>query len=373
MQGDFHYYATYCAAHLAGFNHDECLDICYSANLVDFCSDSMLAGISGPRDAATTQLQLELVSSTTDILGLQNITRIWSSFHFLPYDLYANPRFMCSGLYRKKYRLICKPNGMLLTGTVNLAKGASLQAIGLAMHVLADTWAHMYFAGTPSLVINNTTNDFKELLPDGSKRNITFVHNPVATDDLEQSIYVNSLYQMSENSIMNLGHGRAGHLPDYSFARYSYMPAWDSYEETVKDNPSDYFHAFCQMIYALKYLRGEYDSFKTGTYYDGLSYSLTEQVKKIINTRQLDASEDWKALGESLSGCTIEPFNPSLYLDEYKNAPKDEKSRTWLGRFFQAAIRQKLMVSGEIFRSRSLLAGFPVEGMAALWKRRRKK
>ena len=25
---------------------------------------------------------------------------------------------------------------------------------------------------------------------------------------------------------MNLGHGRAGHLPDYSFAHYRYQPAW---------------------------------------------------------------------------------------------------------------------------------------------------
>ena len=28
------------------------------------------------------------------------------------------------------------------------------------MHVLADTWAHRNFAGTPSLVINNTTGYF---------------------------------------------------------------------------------------------------------------------------------------------------------------------------------------------------------------------
>ena len=51
--------------------------------------------------------------------------------------------------------------------TVKLARGGSLQAAGLAMHVLADTWAHSNFAGTPSLVINNTNYHFFELLPDG--------------------------------------------------------------------------------------------------------------------------------------------------------------------------------------------------------------
>jgi hypothetical protein len=31
------------------------------------------------------------------------------------------------------------------------------------MHVLADTWAHRNFAGTPSLVINNTDYYFYEI------------------------------------------------------------------------------------------------------------------------------------------------------------------------------------------------------------------
>ena len=64
-----------------------------------------------------------------------------------------------------------------------------------------------------------------------------------APDDLDNSIYTNSLYQRSENTIMNLGHGMAGHFPDYSFARYRYLPAWGGYEEIIKDNPSDYMKA----------------------------------------------------------------------------------------------------------------------------------
>lgn len=359
MQADFHYYATYCAAYLAGYDHRECLEICYSANFVDWCSDSLLSGLGAPKAAATTQLQPELVNAGTDILGLQNMTRIWSSFHFLPYDLRVNLRFRCSVFYRNKYRLICRPNGRLLTYTVNLAKGMPLQAVGLAMHVLADTWAHMNFAGTPSLVINNTGNDFTELLPDGSERKITFIHNPVAPDNLEKSIYVNSLYQTGENSIMNLGHGRAGHLPDYSFARYTYMPAWNNYETITKDNPSDYYHAFCQMIYAMKYLRGEIDSFETNRYYTDLGDRLTEEVNRIINIRRTDASEDWKALGESLSGESIDPFELTRYNEEYKNAPAGGRDETFLGRFIAAAIKQKNMVSAEILNSGSMLAGFP--------------
>ena len=43
MQEDFHYYATYCAAMLAGFTHEESLDICYSAQFVDVCSATLLS------------------------------------------------------------------------------------------------------------------------------------------------------------------------------------------------------------------------------------------------------------------------------------------------------------------------------------------
>ena len=242
MQKDFHYYATYCAAYIAGYSHEESLAVGYSAQFVDCCSKSLLTKLSGPKSAATTQLQLEMMDEKMDPVSLQNITRIWSSFHFLPGDLYAEKKRV-SRLYKNKYRMICKPNGTLVKDTVELAKGRSLPAVGFAMHVLADTWAHQNFAGTPSLVINNTNFHFFELLEDGQRRKIDFRHNPSAEDDLEKSIYTNSIYQAQEHSVMNLGHGRAGHLPDYSFVRYVYLPAWTDYEEMMKDNPSDYYHA----------------------------------------------------------------------------------------------------------------------------------
>ena len=62
--------------------------------------------------------------------------------------------------------MICNSNGALLADTVNLAKDKSLQAVGIAMHITADTWAHKYFAGTPSMAINNTDNHFFEIMPE---------------------------------------------------------------------------------------------------------------------------------------------------------------------------------------------------------------
>ena len=360
MQKDFHYYATYCAAYLAGYSHEESLDICYSAQLVDWCTRTLLGKLKAPLSAATTQLQLELMDARTDLIGLQDITRIWASFHFLPYDLHAK-KSGCSKAYLYKYRLICKPNGPLLVDTVELARRKSLQAVGLAMHVLADTWAHQNFAGTPSLVINNTNYYFYELMPDGTEREIRFSHSPSAPDDVFKGVYSSSIYQGNENSIMNLGHGRAGHLPDYSFARYRYLPAWGEYEEIIKDNPTDYLHAFCQMVEAMRYLRGDREDFAPERYDWETIRPWEAEIRAILEKRQLNAEADWKAFGEKLTGREIEDFDLEKYQREYMEAPKEKKDETFLGKFILAALAQKSMVTNRIFSSGNPLAGFSVD------------
>ena len=364
MQLDFHYYGTYCAAVLAGYTHEESLAIAYSDQFVDCCSTTLLTSLKAPLSAASTQLQLEMMDARTDLVGLQDITRIWASFHFLPQNLYAVKR-RCSKRYLSKYRLICGPNGDLLTETVNLARNnGSLQAAGVAMHILADTWAHRYFAGTPSLVINNTNYYFYELLGEGQdaeERQVRFRHNPAAPDDLEKGLYTNSLYQSSENAIMNLGHGRAGHLPDYSFVRYKYLPAWGDYVEIIKDNPSDYYHAFCQMIYALKVLRGVYPSFETNTYDWDAAAPYSDEIKAFFKKRQLDDSEDWKILAKKLSGQDVEDFVLEKYHDEYRSASLSGKDDTFLGQFFLATLAQKSMVTNKIYTSGNRLAGFSID------------
>lgn len=358
MQADFHYYATYCAAILAGYTHGEALELCYSAQFVDCCTKTYLKSIGASIHAATSQSQAELVDVRTDIIGLQDITRIWASFHFLPKDLYAvTPR--ATRTYKNKYRLICGPNGELLKDTVELAKGKSLQASGIAMHVLADTWAHMNFAGTPSLVINNTTNDFYEVMFDGTLTKISFRHAPGAADDIENFTYNSTVFNPSEKNILNLGHGHAGHLPDYSFIRYKYLPAWGGYRECLKDNPSDYRNAFCQMMYAMKYFRGEIDAFNTDTYDEDAIKPYGDRIMEILTKRRLDASEDWKLLGEELSGESIPDFDVNRYADEYRQA--EDKESTFLGRFAIAALSQKSMVTNKIFSSGNDLAGFSID------------
>ena len=363
MNQDFHYYGTYCAAILAGYTAEESLSIAYCANFVNFRTRSLLVRIKGPLAAATSMQQLEMMDSGVDLISLQNITRIWSSFHFLPGDLHAARRG-CGRRYLNKYRLICNPNGELAAATVKLAKDKGLEAAGIAMHVLADTWAHRYFAGTPSLVINNTNEYFYELLPGENgftRRQIRFMHNPAAEDDPETGRYNCSVYQPNENSVMNLGHARAGHLPDYSWIRYIYLPAWGEFRELLKDNPSEYMHAFRQMVYALRFLRGDYEDFQTARYDTEKVDPLAEEITRILETRQLNASADWKALGEKLSGVPIPDFDIETHQAEYVQADAIAREDTLLGRFLKAALAQKSMVTGHIFQSGNHLAGFSVD------------
>ena len=362
MNSDFHYYATFCAAYLAGYTAEESRNIAWCAQFTDCCSTTFLTRVRGPKEAATTQLQLELANARTDLIGLQKITRIWASFHFLPGDLTAE----VSGgkFYRDKFRLICNVNSPLLKETVNLAKENGTEAAGLAMHVLADTWAHRFFAGTPSLVINNTNYHFYELITENGglrERKVTFRHNPSAPDDLDRGIYNNTVMRLGESAIMNLGHGRAGHLPDYSFMRYRYMPAWGNYTVVTKNNPSDYMRAFRQMVYALRCIRGAEGEFCLCRYDAGTVDPWASEIKSILTKRRPDASEDWKALGLRLSGFELPGFNISEYEQEYLSAQGDGKDDTVLGRFFMAALRQKSMVTNKIFMSGNPLAGISVD------------
>ena len=158
---------------------------------------------------------------------------------------------------------------------------------------------------------------------------------------------------------MNLGHGRAGHLPDYSFAVYRYIPSWDDYNDLIKDNPKDYMYAFRQMIYAMKYLRGAIEEFETDKYDEIESAPYIDRINGIIRKRQLSASKDWKKFGEELSGRTIEDFDLLKYQEEYLNA--SDKVNTFIGKFVEAAMNQKGMVINRIFRSGNILAGFSKE------------
>lgn len=369
MQQDFHYYATYAAACLAGYTHEESLAIGYSDEMCDHFTPSFLEYINAPVESATTQSNADLANARTDRIGLQEVTRIWASFHFLPGNLEADPG-RCSKRYRQKYALICNPNGTLVADIVNCAKGESLQHVGIAMHTLADTWAHRYFAGTPSVVINSMPRGAVEIVTENGQtfeRPISFGLSR-GGDDLDTSRYISTPYQPGENAIFNLGHGHCGHLPDYGFIRYRYRPSWGDYGEVLKDNPKEYYNAFCQMVYAMRYLRGDISTFELDRYDYDLVAPYKAQIDAILAKRQLDASQDWKAFGEGISGQEIVAFDEARYLDEYKGVSEAGKDDTFIGRIVLGALSQKSVVTNRIYRTGNRLAGRSIEVSDGVFK-----
>ena len=138
------------------------------------------------------------------------------------------------------------------------------------------------------------------------------------------------------------------------------MPAWGNYEEIVKDNPSDYLRAFTQMVFALRYLRGDVPEFTKETYDTATVLPWVKEIKSILVKRQLDASPDWKALGEKMSGCEIESFDLEKYQEEFMSAPQSERDDTFIGKFVLAAMAHKAMVTNRIYSTGNKLAGISV-------------
>ena len=117
----------------------------------------------------------------------------------------------------------------------------------------------------------------------------------------------------------------------------------------MKDNPKEFYQAFCQMVYALKCLRGEHPEFQKEVYDTEAVEPYREEIDKFLRVRRVDSDLGWKDLGERLSGEKITDFKMDQYSDEYRNA--ENKDETVLGQFFAAAIRQKQLVTVRIAES----------------------
>jgi hypothetical protein len=111
------------------------------------------------------------------------------------------------------------------------------------------------------------------------------------------------------------------------------------------------------MIYALKYLKGDYETFKKDTYDWEAIAPWEDEIKEILERRQQDSSNDWKRLGEGMSHTPIPDFDIRQYQKQYTDARLKDREKTFLGKFITAAEAQKNMVTDSIFMSGNRLAG----------------
>jgi len=261
MNMPFHFYGTFCAAITAGFNQLEATKIAASAQFVDECDEDCVKGTpyypTYQTNAQLAKLNLDLPNAPVP----ERVVKVWTSFHFLPGNLDA------SGVVRQKprtidfndietvsfHKLMCLPYSSLAGIMIDSAKAVAINPltnedvksirIGMAMHVLADTFAHQNFVGTANPDINEVSN--------------VNVIDPISGDAYEKKWFPAWNYSpaFSKTSIGWLGHGRIGTLPDEPNAQYFYTPQWYKQSGFFKDNPLIHLLAFQQMVDALKFIK----------------------------------------------------------------------------------------------------------------------
>jgi hypothetical protein len=281
MYKDFHYYGTYVAARYAGYAPNEAQIIAHAAQYVDDSIHSRLInkGEHGidfqpiPTCHTTGELCWTTIGSGPSISELH---QVWVPFHFLPGNYrsqalpdpnasirirnYTGPQHD-SGIFTSwnyddrakwEFKLQCLPGSPISTAMINEItdkyKGQphELHLIGLRMHVLADTAAHAYYAGTPAWHVNDAGAKVYDLTVN-PKQEVPWLPTPGG----EQSTPATTIYY---DSIFYLGHGRMGSLPDYPWIKYEYHPKWSS-TPIVKDNPVEYLKVFRVMVTALKCIK----------------------------------------------------------------------------------------------------------------------
>lgn len=266
MDKDFHYYGTYWAAIAAGMGNAEAAKIAFFAQFVDDCTKTTVANLQKKFKDLKTVCTSQSVDGMLRKYGinpkefteeeLAQIEPIWTSFHFLPGGAKENDTDKS-----KKSELICHPNSetvyIMVANLLNkcMNEKKSYAHIGMVMHILADTWAHRNFAGIPSKDLNETGQ-----VKDIDKKIISYSY--IGSDQIDKNKLNCTPRAPRENSIVYLGHGRLGHLPDYGFAKYYYKPNWKA-QELEKDNRKDFRNALYQMFYVMQCIKNtEQNSFK---------------------------------------------------------------------------------------------------------------
>lgn len=97
------------------------------------------------------------------------------------------------------------------------------------------------------------------------------------SDDIEKDIFICTPVGPRENSLVYLGHGRIGHLPDYGYQEYKCSK--HTGEPMKKNNPSDFRNAFVQMIHVMLCIKKKMD--KEDDFKNAVNFIEDEKLKQM--------------------------------------------------------------------------------------------
>lgn len=234
MQIDFHHAVTYVVARLAGFGEDDAATIGHAAQYVDDATNVDL--IRFHNDALFSR-----IASAHKMADLRNVRSLanhltWLPFHFLPGNNGKPAEEAQDVAFIEKIK--CTPNSPIAQEMVAASikdyqddKPFKLHRLGVAMHVYADTWAHQGFAGEL-----HDINDVEDV------------------DDVGASGLADRLkkvwWDVVEDAIPPLGHGRAGVYPDMPFLTWKYELR--NGDPVIRHNTDDFCEAADHMCRAMQ-------------------------------------------------------------------------------------------------------------------------
>lgn len=226
MQRDFHYYATAVLARAAGFGEDDALTIAYAAQYVDDAQDGrdiLVGGREFSPLATANDFGRYLDSKNRDVW-----LKVYIPFHFLP------PRPITSD----KDDFITRPLGQLSLSLLQEVSQENapdpdyrLIRLGVALHTIADTWAHQGFSGRWS-----QENDVTKLEALGAPTNLR---------DAMAKAWRNFTAPIHAANPLQVVHFQAEFWPDYPFLswRAHFAAPGAGGREHQRDNPTEYLAA----------------------------------------------------------------------------------------------------------------------------------
>lgn len=226
MQQDFHYYATAVLARAAGFPEAEALTIAYAAQYVDDAQDG--------RDILVGNRQFSPLSTANDFgryLDSKNQEvwlKVYLPFHFLPPGPIASDQddFITQPLGK-----LSEPLLQSVARETDADPVFRLVRLGVALHTIADTWAHQAFSGRW-----NPENDVLEL---------DSINQSDSLLDVMQEAWRDLTGHAIAAIPLRVAHFQAQFWPDYPFlawrARFAAPGAGG--RGHLRDNPREYLAA----------------------------------------------------------------------------------------------------------------------------------
>lgn len=232
MLADFHYCCIKVLAEKAGFSAEEAQIIAFASQYTDDATEHKKLDIDklpnkaaplikndkfDPVCTAYKGINLYLSALEADVQK-----KVFIPFHFAPDGVYV------SGLsYDYKVSRAAGLTRLLLEETMGFLEKDdnrlfSLVKLGVALHTLADSYAHEYFSGKHS----SNDNDIEDICIKEKKR----------------WKKLNLIEQFSHNVLPDVGHAEAKDFPDLSHLQWKYTHAVSG-DERIRNNPEIFVFA----------------------------------------------------------------------------------------------------------------------------------